>query len=290
MRLVGPARLTAAGISAILVAVSDIGGGSARVTVLPSGDSQDLVVGQVLAFGRDVTNALSFPGEPRLSRRAGELTSTGDGVVVANVGRTHSLFVELAGGSAELEPHDTGAASAFVVRHGVATVSVPWPDSACRLLVEVPGARARLPDLDPPTLSPLSTARPVRLDEQTKLFATALLLCRPRLTAGSGVLTVTPTVPDLALELLRVTDSFHLIAAFEQGDAAVRDKLTARVHDQLKELRVKLLRHGLAPPETSLSAAALAELLVRHRIVTRQQLPLLTDPEWRSAQYEKWWS
>jgi len=248
------------------------------------------VPGLHVAFGRDPTTDLCFPGDNRLSRYAGEIKWGSDGLLVTNVSSKHSLFVESPTGRAELEPSaEYAAAAAFVLSGGTATVSLPWSESGCRLLVEI---RSGSPPRDQPQrpipCALTTTDNLFLLQENSKLFVTALLLCRPRLTGAPTGLAVTPSMPELTRQILVATDSFHLLQEFDEGGPG-RDRLTGRVHDQLKELRVKLVRHGLAAPGSRLPASALAELLVRHRIVTRRHLLLLGDPTWRAAQYERWW-
>lgn len=250
---------------------------------------RDLEPGAFLTFGRDPTADLCFPGDGRLSRHAGEVRWGDDGVLVCNLSRGHSLFVATSTGSAELEPvGDQGSAAAFVLRGGVATVSLPWPDSDWTLVVELAGLPRVAPE--PSARSAPTTAdHAFQLQEDTKLFVTALMLCRSRLTATPGGSPVTPSVPELTRQILEVTDSHHLLRQFDDTEGAARKRLTGQVHDQLKELRAKILKHGLAPSGSRLPPAALAELLIRSRIITKRHLLLLGDPEWRTAQYRRWW-
>lgn len=264
-------------------------GRHATVTAPALGSSRDLGPGARLTFGRDPGADLCFPGEARLSRYAGELRWGTDGVFLTNTSARHSLFVESTSGSAELEPAGPdGSASAFVLSGGQATIAVPWPESGCRLIVEVP--RGRVPDrpVERSPSTPTTSDHGLRLQEDTKLFVTALLLCRPRLTGPATDPPVTPSIPELTRQILVVTDSFHLLQDFDD-DGPGRDRLTGRVHDQLKELRVKVVRHGLAHTGSRLPPPALAELLVRHRVITRSHLLLLDDTAWRDAQSERWW-
>ena len=95
----------------------------ARVTAAASAAPQEIAPGRRLTFGRDLTNGLCFPDDPRLSRRAGELWWSDEGLVVANVSRTHSLFVGSDTGSAELEPRvpqGPAAPSGTVAAAGIA--------------------------------------------------------------------------------------------------------------------------------------------------------------------------
>lgn len=242
-----------------------------------------------LTFGRDPSTDLCFPADNRLSRYAGEIRWGVDGLLLANTSTRHSLFIESPTGSAELEPAGSdGYNAAFVLNNGSATVVVPWPESGCRLLVAI---------LDPPEPEAYTQRNPsasttndhgLRLQANTKLFVTALLLCRPRLAASGTDPPITPSVPELTREILLVTDSFHLLKEFDE-EGPGRNRLTSRVHDQLKELRVKVVHHGLASAGSRLPPAALAELLVRHRVVTRGDLLLLRDAVWRDAQAERWW-
>lgn len=247
---------------------------------------------EVLTFGRDPTNTFAFPREPQMSRRAGELRCGPHGVAVANVSSTHSVLVRSDGGSADLEPHATGSPrSLFVIVSGSAVVSVP-PPSACRIVVTVDDEPTVSPPFEQRSTPPFATDRPVQLQPDTKIFATALLLCRPLLPPVGIEPSATPSVPELTRELLHLTDSFHQLRSFEgstQQDKAVRDRLVGRVRDQLTELRQRLSRYGLVPQYQSLSSQILAESLVQQRIVTRQHLDLLDDAGWRAAQSELWW-
>jgi hypothetical protein len=266
----------------------------ARVTVPTSAAALELAPEGRLTFGRDSANVLCFPDDPRLSRHAGELRWSEEGLVVANVSRTHSLFVRSDTGSAELEPRvPHGLAAVFVVRRGRATISVPWPGSSCQVSVDVVAPRSTEgsvvtdgPEFDPPSDS---TLQPVHLNASTKLFATALLLCRDRLTAEPGRTPTTPTVPELTRALLEATASFHLLRDLDR-EVGLRERLQARVHDQLRELRTKLVRHGLAGRDVALSPGLLAEMLVRNRVITRAHLRLLDDDDWQADQAQRWWT
>lgn len=261
----------------------------AAVSAPELGLRRELVPGSHLTFGRDPTADLCFLGDNRLSRHAGEIRWGTDGLLLTNISTRHSLFVESTTGSAELEPAGPdGSATAFVLNRGTATVAVPWPESGCRLVVEILGGRG--PDRPAPQSSsaPTTSDHAFRLQEDTKLFVTALLLCRSRLAGAAVEPPVTPSVPELAREILVVTDSFHLLREFDE-EGPGRDRLTGRVHDQLKELRLKVIRHGLASAGSRLPPPALAELLIRHRVITRRHLLLLDDAGWWDAQAERWW-
>lgn len=261
----------------------------ATVSAPALGSSLEFGPGSLLTFGRDPTTDLCFPADSRLSRYAGEIRWGADGVLLTNTSARHSLFVESTSGSAELEPAGPdGSATAFVLSRGHATVAVPWPESGCRLIVEVLGGDVPEPPAGRNPSAPTTSDHGLRLQEDTKLFVTALLLCRPHLTGPATDPPVTPSIPELSREILVATDSFHLLRDFDD-DGPGRDRLTGRVHDQLRELRAKVVRHGLAPTGSRLPPPALAELLVRHRVITRRHLLLLGDAAWRDAQSERWW-
>jgi len=267
---------------------ADPGVGEVRARVTGSdGACTELTERRPLSVGRDRACDLSFPDEARLSRRAAHLSWNGFGVVIANVSHTHGLTVSAAATTARLPSRSaSGPTTGFFLASGTATIAGPsWPDSLFLVTVEVgnvPGSPVSAADLG------LSvTNQPFRLRSNTKEFLTALMLCRPRLEDPGGA-AMPPPVPQLTHQILEVTNSWHLLREFTV-DESVRATLTGRVHEHLKGLRAKVLRHGLVPQGTKLPPAALVEVLVVSEAVTPAHLELLHDEAWLEWQEAHWW-
>lgn len=244
--------------------------------------------GQFVTFGRDLTCGV-IVDDPLLSRIAGEIRVAGLGVVISNLSRTHSLHVESQGGEARLPAthHAEIAEPGYFFRSGVVGVFISsWRTSGQRLTVEI-GSTGGVDTERNASETGVRTALPLRLDSDTKEFLTALFLCRSKLIASHNG--APPRIPELARQLLVSTSSLHLLAAFDEG-GAVRDRMTRRVHEHLKQLRNKLIGRGLVPAGSQLSPAALADALVDHDIVRRSHLALLDDAEWISRQEDRWWA
>jgi hypothetical protein len=206
--------------------------------------------------------------------------------VVTNLSKAHSLFVNSLAGSIRLAPvRDSAAPGAYLMVDGVFEITVRnWQVSGCRIVVEVDSNSA----VEEHTLSQTpETYYPLRLNTDTKEFVTALVLCRPKLQAGSGT-PIMPTVPDLTRKILEATDSWHLLRQFDE-DPKVRARLTGRIHEHLKQLRKKLSDGGLVPPG-ALAPPVLADALINNDIILPSHLALLDDPTWQTAQAERWWS
>lgn len=244
-----------------------------------------LSVGDEVTFGRGNTVTFCFPSEPRLSRLAGVIRGLDDGVVVTNLSTTHDLNVRL--------KNDNVRLAASVAGHPVAALLLTAGD----LRITWPGAMAGYVEIsinatsEPETkynatVIGRTTERPMSLNRNTKEFAVALLLCRPRLRADLGA-RVAPTVPDLTRQILEVTSSVYLLRQLDR-DRETRRKMLARTHEHLKNLRDKVVQAGLVNVGVRLSVDRVADLLVTHNILTQQDLALLEDPKWINDQQRRW--
>lgn len=98
----------------------------------------------------------------------------------------------------------------------------------------------------------------------------------------------TPEVPQLTRAVLEATNSRYLLHALEH-DEATRKRLTGRIHERLKALRVKLVRGGLAERGARLTPAVMVDLLLAGGAITRSHLRLLDDEARLRAQEAQWW-
>lgn len=263
--------------------------GSGYITAGDHAGRHDVRPDQPLVVGRDPSCDLSFPDEARLSRRAVHVTWNGLGIVIANISSTHGLVVTAAGTSVRLPSVDAGGQSTgFFLSSGRATVTGPaWPDSPFGFSAVVRGTAGPLAAPgDGPGLG--TTHQPLHLNPRTKEFATVLLLCRGRLEEPAHP-PPPPPIPQLTRQLLEATNSWHLLRRFEIDDSE-RDRLTGQVHEHLKGLRAKILRHGLVPPATRLTPAMIVDILLASEAVSAHHLRLLDDADWIDAQERLWWS
>ncbi len=261
--------------------------GPARVSTHDGATVVELRYPHRLTFGRDPGGDLVFVDDFELSRRAGELRHDGSGVVVANLSTVHSLFVNSLAGSIRLAPARPDASpGAYVMADGVFEITVRnWQVSGCRIIVEVDSTSTI--NSPPDSLKAPGTVFPLRLNPETKEFVTALMLCRPKLQAGSAT-PVMPTVPELAQQILKVTNSWHLLRQFDE-DPVVRAQLTGRIHEHLRQLRKKLSDRGLVA-KGALAPPVLADVLINNDIIVPSHLALLDDPTWQTTQADLWWS
>jgi hypothetical protein len=251
-----------------------------------------------VTFGRAPDCDLVFVGDSRLSRRAGHIQHLGPVVAVTNLSGSHSLFVHTEGATRErLLPADPDAdpASRFLTSGAHEVTSPRWEDSGCRIVISIDPALAAGTDrtYDAPA-DRVPTQVALSLNPATKEFATALVLCRPKLLHGPTA--QVPSVPELTRAVLGATGSQHLLVRFDaprpRGDQTSRtdrDKLVGRVHDHLKQLRAKVFGAGLTASR-ELPPHALADVLIENDVVTAADLDLLTDPEWLTTQEKLWWT
>ena len=244
-----------------------------------------LRVGKQLTFGRDRSVDIRFPAQVRLSRLAGLIRGVPDGVAITNLSSSHGLHVQTQRGTVLLVAKADGRPVTSVLVSGGAA-DITWPGSegsGVRLTlrafeaVEVVAVR---------TVTGGPTYHPLSLNERTKEFAVALLLCLPRLRGVPGRMT-TPTVAELTRQVLHCTSSFSLLRRFE-ADRADRAKLVNRTHEHLKSLRDKIVQAGLASMGAGLSPEAIADLLVLHNVVRPEHVDLVENEDWLSWQEQNW--
>ncbi|WP_028935355.1 FHA domain-containing protein [Pseudonocardia spinosispora] len=260
---------------------------SARLTVPAQNLEFSLEPSRRVTFGRDPAMDLVFSGDPGLSRCAGDIHHRGHGVEVTNRSGKHSLFVQSPSGRVRLPPADNKPALSTSLVDGTFEITIPnWETSDCRIIIEIsPGAHDVTP-IDAPR-GRTETHYPLRLNPATKEFATALVLCRPKLTAGAAAVAM-PTVPELTRQVLAATDAWHLVRQFDE-DPTARTRLTGRIHEHLKQLRAKLAARELGPPG-ALAPPVLADVLIENDIIVPSHLALLGDAKWLAIQAGLWWS
>jgi hypothetical protein len=230
-----------------------------------------------------------------LSRRAGIITTTPEGAWIANISRTHALYVAGDGYRIRLPrvESDGEPSGGWLVHSGTAMVgSRAMLDDGLQLAVTVPGRQRRpaaagsgdgavAADAD-------GTLLPLYLDPMTKLFLVALMWCRPWLVDPSATSPL-PRTPEIARAALEATGAHHELERFDT-DPESRDRLSARVAEHLKVLRRKITERGLAGPDVRLSDEVAVRVLIEHGVVAAGDLRLLADPAWCSRQEDLWWS
>jgi hypothetical protein len=256
---------------------------------------------QRMTFGRAPDCDLVFEGDSRLSRRAGQIHHLGPVVAVTNLSGSHSLFVHAEGATRErLLPTDREAepASRFLTSGTHEVTSPRWEDSGCRIVITIDAPARVVHERDDDTSEDrLQTLVALNLNPATKEFATALVLCRPKLLHGPTA--QVPPVPELTRAVLAATGSQHLLDRFDADAPASpgrpkagrteRDKLVGRVHDHLKQLRAKVFAAELTTSR-ELRPHELADVLIENDVITPAHLDLLADPEWLTTQESLWWS
>jgi hypothetical protein len=257
-----------------------------------------LFEGSYLVFGRGPGADLAIPAGRGLSRRAGVVASMSTGVWIANISRTHALYVVGDEYRIRLPRTEDGAEPGYgwFLRAGTASVgSRAMLDEGKLLEVTINWAAmptARRPvDSEihgEPSVTAEDTLLPFYLDPMTKLFLVALIWCR------TWLLDVTATQPllrtsEIAREALEVTGAYHELERFD-SDPDFRDLLSARVAEHIKVLRRKLADHGLVTADSRLSDEVAVRTLIEHGIITSSDLNRLGDPAWRSRQEDLWWT
>jgi hypothetical protein len=290
-----------------------------------SGQKRLVAEGCRLVFGRGPEVDLIIAAGRGLSRRAGLVTAMAAGAWIANISRTHALYVEGDGYQVRLPrlEDDSEPANGWFVHAGRAMVgSRAMLDDGQSLVVTVTGAyeeqaaarttgwdgRTRLADdvertdeVAPATgtgqaeLEELEetgradgTLLPFYLDPMTKLFLVALIWCRPWLVDPSATRPL-PRTPEIARGALEVTGAYHELERFD-ADPEYRDLLSARVAEHIKVLRRKIADRGLAAADVRLSDEVAVRILIEHGIITSADLSRLDDPAWRSRQEDLWWT
>ena len=245
-------------------------------------------------FGRGPEVDLAISAGRGLSRRAGVIAATPEGAWIANISRTHALYVAGDGYRIRLPrvDGDVDPAGGWLVHMGTATVgSRAMLDDGLQLAVTVPGRHRRPADAAGPDRAGTDgegTLLPLYLDPMTKLFLVALMWCRPWLVDPSATSPL-PRTPEIARAALEATGAHHELERFDT-DQAFRDLLSARVAEHLKVLRRKITDRGLAGPDVRLSDEVAVRVLIEHGVVTAADLGLLSDPAWCSRQEDLWWT
>jgi hypothetical protein len=272
---------------------------AARVST-PSGLVVGIPEGSRLVFGRGPDADLAVSVGRGLSRRAGVIRTTPEGAWIANISRTHALYVAGDGYRIRLPraEGDGDPAGGWLIHEGTAMVgSRAMMDDGLQLAITVPG-RHRRPTaalaVAVAAASPVDTADadstllPLYLDPMTKLFLVALMWCRPWLLDPSDASPL-PRTPEIARSALEVTGAHHELERFE-ADPEFRDRLSARVAEHLKVLRRKITDRGLAGPDVRLSDEVAVRVLIEHGVISAGDLRLLADPAWCSRQEDLWWT
>jgi hypothetical protein len=259
-----------------------------------SGQVIRLSEGSQLIFGRGPDVDLAVSAGRGLSRRAGVIAATPDGAWIANISKTHALYVAGDGYRIRLPrvEGDGDPAGGWLVHAGTAMVgSRTMLDDGLQIAVTVPGRHRRpLDAVDAgETGQPdgEGTVLPLYLDPKTKLFLVALMWCRPWLADPSAAAPL-PRTPEIARAALEVTGAHHELERFD-NDPEFRDRLSARVAEHIKVLRRKIAERGLAVADVRLSDEVAVRILIEHGIVGPGDLRLLTDPAWCSRQEDLWW-
>jgi hypothetical protein len=262
-----------------------------------SGQVIRLAEGSCLVFGRGPEVDLAISAGRGLSRRAGVITTTPEGAWIANISRTHALYVAGDGYRIRLPrvEGDGDPAGGWLIHAGTALVgSRAMMDDGTQLAITVAGRRRPAP---PAAAAPAasseqadadSTLLPFYLDPKTKLFLVALLWCRPWLLHPDAA-TPLPRTPEIARSALEVTGAHHELERFD-ADPEFRDRLAARVAEHVKVLRRKITERGLAGPDVRLSDEVAVRVLIEHGVIAPGDLRLLADPAWSSRQEDLWWS
>ncbi len=267
-----------------------------------SGQQRLLAEGSRLVFGRGPDVDLIVAAGRGLSRRAGVVTVLAAGAWIANISRTHALYVEGDGYQVRLPrmEDDAEPANGWFVRTGTALVgSRAMLDDGQSLVVTVAlqsqeaAGTGRVNGTGPAEaedaeLAGAGTLLPFYLDPMTKLFLVALLWCRPWLDDPSATRPL-PRTPEIARGALTVTGAYHELERFE-ADPEYRDLLAARVAEHIKVLRRRIADRGLAPADVRLSDEVAVRILIEHGIITSTDLTRLDDPAWRSRQEDLWWT
>jgi hypothetical protein len=263
-----------------------------------SGQVIRLTEGSHLVFGRGPEVDLAITAGRGLSRRAGVIRTTPEGAWIANISRTHALYVAGDGYRIRLPraEGDGDPAGGWLIHEGTAMVgSRAMMDDGLQLAITVPGrhrrptaALAAVAATGPEPADADSTLLPLYLDPMTKLFLVALMWCRPWLLDPSAASPL-PRTPEIARSALEVTGAHHELERFD-ANPEFRDRLAARVAEHLKVLRRKIADRGLAGPDVRLSDEVAVRVLIEHGVVSAGDLRLLADPAWCSRQEDLWWT
>jgi hypothetical protein len=271
-----------------------------------SGQKRLLAEGSRLVFGRGPEVDLTVAAGRGLSRRAGVVTVLAAGAWIANISRTHALYVEGDGYQVRLPrmEDDGEPTNGWFVRTGTAlvgsramldegqpmvvTVTLQSEEAVERTYAVDRVNGAGPAEVEEAELGGAGTLLPFYLDPMTKLFLVALIWCRPWLVDPSATRPL-PRTPEIARGALEVTGAYHELERFE-ADPEYRDLLAARVAEHIKVLRRKIADRGLAAADVRLSDEVAVRILIEHGIITSADLSRLDDPVWRSRQEDLWWT
>jgi hypothetical protein len=260
-----------------------------------SGQVIRLAEGSQLVFGRGPDVDLAISAGRGLSRRAGIITTTPEGAWIANISKTHALYVAGDGYRIRLPrvESDGEPSGGWLVHAGTAMVgSRAMLDDGLQLAVTVPGRHRRPAAAGSGTGAVAAdgdgTLLPLYLDPMTKLFLVALMWCRPWLVDPSATSPL-PRTPEIARAALEASGAHHELERFDT-DPEFRDRLSARVAEHLKVLRRKIGERGLAGPDVRLSDEVAVRVLIEHGVIAAGDLRLLADPAWCSRQEDLWWT
>jgi hypothetical protein len=260
-----------------------------------SGQVIRLTEGSHLVFGRGPEVDLAITAGRGLSRRAGVIRTTPEGAWIANISRTHAIYVAGDGYRIRLPrmEADGDPAGGWLIHEGTAMVgSRTMMDDGLQLAVTVPGRHRRptgavsVPGQEPADGD--STLLPFYLDPMTKLFLVALMWCKPWLIDPSAASPL-PRTPEIARAALEATGAHHELDRFDT-DPEFRDRLASRVAEHIKVLRRKITERGLAGVDVRLSDEVAVRVLIEHGVVAAGDLRLLADPAWCSRQEDLWWT
>ncbi len=294
-----------------------------------SGQQRLLAEGSRLVFGRGPDVDLIVAAGRGLSRRAGQVTVLAAGAWIANLSRTHALYVEGEGYQVRLPrmENDDEPANGWFVRTGTAQVgSRAMLDEGQPLVVTVTlqsDETALLPrgagQTDRAGLAGAGLAGEVaRTDAIDQVNGFGQTEVEDAELSGGGTLLPfyldpmtklflvaliwcrpwlddpsatrpLPRTPEIARGALEVTGAYHELERFE-ADPEYRDLLAARVAEHIKVLRRKIADRGLAAADVRISDEVAVRILIEHGIITSADLSRLDDPAWRSRQEDLWWT
>jgi transcriptional regulator with XRE-family HTH domain len=267
-----------------------------------SGQQIHIIEGHHLVFGRDPGAGLAIAAGRGLSRRAGVVTVMSAGAWIANISRTHALYIEGDEYRIRLPRIENASEPSYgwFLRAGAAFVgsrAMFDDEKALKITVIRTSASSSMPtawksgtgeESGKSGSAAEDTLQPFYLDPMTKLFLVALIWCRPRLLDAAWTRPL-PRAPEIARGALEVTGAHHELQRFD-SDQEFRDMLSARVAEHIKVLRRKLSDHALAGAHGRLSDETAVRILIEHGIITPKDLSRLDDPVWRSRQEDLWWT
>jgi hypothetical protein len=254
----------------------------------PSGAVISIQEGARMVFGRGPGVELLVRAGRGLSRRAGLVVAVSGGVYIANLSHTHALYIETEGQRIRLPRLEQPGEplGGWFQRAGTTAIgSRAMLDEGDAIAIEIAQAPGEL--IGTMGGAGEATLLPMTLDPGTKLYLTALLLCRPWLIDPSRT-TPLPRVPEITRMALELTNAHRELTRFTD-DSGYRERLTARVGEHLRALRRKILDRGLVRQGTRLSDEVVVEVLIEHAIIGQGDLRRLDDPAWRSRQEDLWW-